>query len=65
LSDPNASEKSTFEDRMRSRRGIAGTILLHKILGAASEIGWNITQVLSLGNRVSKGKMNAQIGANF
>lgn len=36
------------------RRGVAGTILVHKILGAAAELGYSLDQIEKLGNDLIK-----------
>jgi len=34
------------------RRGVAGTVLVHKIAGAAAEMGWDLPQVKAIAERV-------------
>lgn len=40
------------ETKERRNRGVAGTIFVHKILGAAADKGYNISQLVQLGNSV-------------
>ncbi len=49
VDDDIAVENSTYTV---GRRGIAGTILVHKILGAAAEKGYTLDQLVELGNKV-------------
>jgi dihydroxyacetone kinase-like protein len=49
VNDDVAVENSTFT---AGRRGIAGTILVHKIAGAAAEKGWNLQQVKAAAEKV-------------
>lgn len=41
-----------IESMRKRRRGVAGTIYVHKIIGAASEEGLNLQQLVELGNDV-------------
>ncbi len=49
VDDDIAVENSTYTV---GRRGIAGTIFVHKILGAAAEKGYTLDQLVELGNKV-------------
>lgn len=49
VADDIAVENSTFT---QGRRGVAGTVLVHKILGAASEQGATLTQIKSLADTI-------------
>lgn len=51
VDDDIAVENSTYTV---GRRGIAGTVLVHKILGAAAEKGYNLDSLVELGNKVVK-----------
>ena len=49
VDDDIAVEDSTYT---AGRRGVAGTVLVHKILGAATEQGLSLTEVKELGDRL-------------
>lgn len=49
VNDDIAVENSTYTV---GRRGIAGTVLVHKILGAAAEKGYSLDELVNLGNKV-------------
>lgn len=49
VNDDIAVENSTYTV---GRRGIAGTVLVHKILGAAAEKGYDLDRLVDLGNKV-------------
>lgn len=49
VNDDIAVENSTYTV---GRRGIAGTVLVHKILGAAAEKGYDLDKLVDLGNKV-------------
>lgn len=49
VTDDCSVEHNTFKQR---RRGVAGTILVHKILGAASKQGYSLDDLKILGERV-------------
>lgn len=49
VNDDIAVENSTYTV---GRRGIAGTVLVHKILGAAAEKGYDLDKLSDLGNKV-------------
>lgn len=49
VNDDIAVENSTYTT---GRRGIAGTVLVHKIVGAAAERGYSLEELESLGNKV-------------
>lgn len=49
VDDDIAVENSTYTV---GRRGIAGTVLVHKILGAAAEQGYSLDALVELGNKV-------------
>lgn len=49
VDDDIAVEDSTFTT---GRRGVAGTILVHKILGAAAEAGASLTELEALGKKL-------------
>lgn len=51
VDDDIAVKNSTYTV---GRRGIAGTVLVHKILGAAAELGFNLDALVSLGEKVVK-----------
>lgn len=51
VDDDIAVENSTYTV---GRRGIAGTVLVHKILGAAAEKGYDLDKLVELGNKVIK-----------
>ena len=51
VDDDIAVENSTYTV---GRRGIAGTIFVHKILGAAAEKGYDLDKLVELGNKVVK-----------
>lgn len=51
VDDDIAVENSTYTI---GRRGIAGTILVHKIVGAAAERGYSLEELEVLGNKVIK-----------
>jgi phosphoenolpyruvate---glycerone phosphotransferase subunit DhaK len=51
VNDDVAVEDSTYTT---GRRGVAGTVIIEKILGAAAERGDNLAQLLALGNAVNK-----------
>lgn len=51
ISDDISINPSTKETR---RRGVAGTVLVHKILGAAADTGASITELLELGNAINQ-----------
>jgi dihydroxyacetone kinase-like protein len=51
VNDDVAVEDSTYTT---GRRGVAGTLIIEKILGAAAERGDNLKQLLALGNAVNK-----------
>ncbi|WP_100489340.1 dihydroxyacetone kinase subunit DhaK [Sporolactobacillus pectinivorans] len=48
VNDDVAVEDSTFTT---GRRGIAGTVLVHKIAGAAAERGWNLQKVKAVAEK--------------
>lgn len=48
--DDVAVERSTYST---GRRGVAGTLVVEKILGAAAEEGWNLARLKTLGDRVN------------
>lgn len=41
------------EHQGMGRRGVAGTLMVEKIVGAAAEAGWNLSQCQQLGQRVA------------
>ena len=47
-------------DHSTGRRGVAGTLIIEKIVGAAAEAGVNLTECQALGERVNK--LTASIG---
>lgn len=49
VDDDIAVENSTYTI---GRRGIAGTVFVHKILGAAAEKGYSLEELVELGNKV-------------
>ena len=49
VDDDIAVENSTYTV---GRRGIAGTVFVHKILGAAAEAGYSLDELVDLGNRL-------------
>ncbi|CEM63015.1 dihydroxyacetone kinase subunit DhaK [Treponema phagedenis] len=49
VNDDIAVENSTYTV---GRRGIAGTVLVHKILGAAAEKGYSLEELVALGNKL-------------
>lgn len=49
VDDDIAVEDSTFT---QGKRGVAGTVFVHKILGAAAKQGCSIEELVSLGNQV-------------
>lgn len=49
--DDISIEASSFT---RRQRGVAGTIILHKILGAAAEAGMSLSELAYMGNQVSE-----------
>ncbi len=49
VDDDIAVEDSTFTT---GRRGVAGTVLVHKIVGAAAEAGANLAELKALGEKV-------------
>lgn len=51
VDDDIAVENSTYTI---GRRGIAGTVFVHKILGAAAEEGYSLEEIKKLGERVIK-----------
>lgn len=51
VDDDIAVENSTYSI---GRRGIAGTVFVHKILGAAAEKGYSLNDLETLGNRLVK-----------
>lgn len=51
VNDDVAVEDSTYTT---GRRGVAGTVIIEKILGAAAERGDNLAQLLALGNAINK-----------
>lgn len=51
VNDDVAVEDSTYTT---GRRGVAGTVIIEKILGAAAERGDNLAQLLALGTAVNK-----------
>lgn len=51
VDDDIAVENSTYTI---GRRGIAGTVFVHKILGAAAEQGYSLEEIKKLGERVLK-----------
>lgn len=51
VDDDIAVQNSTYTI---GRRGIAGTVLVHKILGAAAELGFDLDSLVSLGEKVVK-----------
>lgn len=51
VDDDIAVENSTYTV---GRRGIAGTVFVHKILGAAAEKGYSLEELEALGNKVVK-----------
>ncbi len=51
VDDDIAVENSTYTV---GRRGIAGTVFVHKILGAAAEAGYSLDALVDLGNRLLK-----------
>lgn len=51
VDDDIAVENSTYTI---GRRGIAGTVFVHKILGAAAEQGYSLEEIKKLGERVVK-----------
>jgi dihydroxyacetone kinase-like protein len=40
-------------ERTAGRRGIAGTLIVEKIVGAAAEAGWDLASLTALGSRVN------------
>ncbi|MGL5042005.1 MAG: dihydroxyacetone kinase subunit DhaK [Culicoidibacterales bacterium] len=50
VDDDIAVENSTYT---QGRRGVAGTVFVHKILGAAAEAGLSLQQLVELGKRVN------------
>lgn len=49
VNDDIAVEDSTYT---AGRRGVAGTVLVHKILGAAAEAGFSLEEIKALGEKV-------------
>src|SRR5690606_32245909 len=49
VNDDIAVEDSTYT---AGRRGVAGTVLVHKILGAAAEAGFSLEDLKKLGDKV-------------
>ncbi|MEX1200658.1 MAG: dihydroxyacetone kinase subunit DhaK [Methylophaga sp.] len=41
-------------DHSTGRRGVAGTLIVEKIVGAAAELGWDLTACKALGDKVTK-----------
>ena len=49
--DDCSVDTQTFEKR---RRGVAGTVFIHKILGAAARLGYSLEQLVALGNQLTR-----------
>ncbi|WP_300559747.1 dihydroxyacetone kinase subunit DhaK [Companilactobacillus sp.] len=49
-------------EHTQGRRGVAGTILVEKIVGAAAEKGYTLDQLVDLGNRVIKNTKTIGVG---